>query len=301
MANLREIKGKIKSVKNLQKITRALEVVSTVKLQKTKQQAESLKDYLVDLLAILSQVGEKINIFWSEMNNGLVKKWDQKKRKLIIILSSERWLCGALNSKLLRKIYMDEWFGDDKDYFVIGKKWLEYLKRGKANIIWSLNIGDTFTEEELLPLYSYFDQAVEGEVYDQVTLYFNYFKNSIAQIPTAVQLLPFTQESFQKFLKDLEIEYTLSTSMGNKDMMIEPDMEMYVKEMRRQIRNYVIDSALVQNKTWEHAARMIAMKSAKDNATEFTKSLTLSFNKARQGAITQEISEIVSAKIAIGG
>jgi len=106
MANLREIKGKIKSVKNLQKITRALEVVSTVKLQKLKQQAESLKDYLVDLLAILSQVGEKVDIFAS--NNVSSTNTGEKKKHLMIVLTSERGLCGALNSKLLRKIYQDE-------------------------------------------------------------------------------------------------------------------------------------------------------------------------------------------------
>lgn len=176
---------------------------------------------------------------------------------------------------------------------------MEYLKRGKANIVGSLSIGDSFTEEELLPLYSYFDQAVESGKYESVSLYFNYFKNSIAQMPTKVQLLPFTKESFASFLQDLEISYSFEKVSADKDMIIEPDTESYVREIRRQIRNYVINSALVQNKTGEHAARMIAMKNAKDNATDFTKSLTLSFNKARQGTITQEISEIVSAKIAI--
>ena len=84
-------------------------------------------------------------------------------------------------------------------------------------------------------------------------------------------------------------------------MIIEPDEATLITEAKRQIRNYVIASAIVQNKAWEHASRMVAMKSAKDNAADLVKSLTLSFNKARQGAITQEISEIVSAKIAIGG
>ena len=299
MANLREIKSKIKSVKNLKKITRALEVVSTVKLQKTKQQAESLKGYLVDLLAILAQVGEKIDIF--QTWDSKLETWEKKGKKLVIVLTSERGLCGALNSKLLRKMYHDIWFGDEVDYFVVGKKGLEYLKRAKANIVGSVHVGDSFTEEELLPLYSYFDQAIEGGEYSEITLYFNYFKNSIMQIPAAVQLMPFTAESFQSFVVDLELSYEVNDNMWQKDMIIEPDMETYAKEMRRQVRNYILNAALVQNKTGEHAARMIAMKSAKDNAIDFVKSLTLSFNKARQGAITQEISEIVSAKIAIEG
>lgn len=295
MANLREIKGKIKSVKNLKKITRALEVVSTVKLQKTKSQAESLKKYLVDLLAILSEVGQSIDIFQP------LAQATPKKKKLIIVLTSERGLCGALNSKLLRKIYTEEWFGEDVDYFVVWKKGLEYLKRAKANIVGSIHIGDSFTEEELLPLYSYFDQAVNQSEYTHVSLYFNYFKNSIAQIPAAVQLMPLTQEWFGSFIEDLEIDYTFKSHVWKKDLIIEPDLESYITEMRRQVRNYVINAALIQNKTGEHAARMIAMKNAKDNAIDFVESLTLQFNKARQGAITQEISEIVSAKIAIGG
>jgi F-type H+-transporting ATPase subunit gamma len=142
---------------------------------------------------------------------------------------------------------------------------------------------------------------VSGHVYEEVTLYFNFFKNTIMQAPTAVQLMPFDKESFTSFISDLEIDYTFDSNIGNKDMIIEPDLKSYIVEMKRQIRNYVINAALVQNKTGEHAARMVAMKSAKDNAVDFVKSLTLSFNKARQGAITQEISEIVSAKIAIEG
>lgn len=266
-----------------------------MKLQKTKKQAESLKDYLVDLLAILSEVGQSVDVFQS---------WDVKKKKekkLMIVVTSERWLCGALNSKLLRKLYQEVGFDDSVDYFVIGKKWLEYLKRAKANIVGSLHIGDSFSEEELLPLYSYFDEALKSGEYTHVSLYFNYFKNVIMQIPAAVQLVPFTQESFTSFTKDLEIDHSFVSATWEKDLIIEPNLEEYIIEMRRQIRNYVINAALIQNKTGEHAARMIAMKNAKDNAVDFVKSLTLAFNKARQWAITQEISEIVSAKIAIGG
>lgn len=300
MANLREIKGKIKSVQNLKKITRALEVVSTVKLQKTKQKADSLKDYLIDFLWIYAQVSNIVDAFGKENE----ASWSVSDKKLVIVLTSERWLCGALNSKLLRKIYQHVWFDDSIDYFVVGKKWLEYLKRAKANIVGSLHLADSYGEEDLLPLYTYFDQAVASGAYGEVHLYFNYFKNSITQIPTSVQLLPFTQDSLVSFLTELEL-HDLSEEMQDvhtdKELLIEPDMQTYVLELRRQIRNYVINAALIQNKTGEHAARMIAMKNAKDNASDFAKKLKLNFNKARQGAITQEISEIVSAKIAIEG
>jgi len=117
--------------------------------------------------------------------------------------------------------------------------------------------------------------------YGEVKLYFNYFKNSIMQIPTSMELYPFRQEAFEAFLEDVDVQLT-PPEIGNKDLMIEPTVDEYMIELRRQIRNFVISSALVQNKTGEHAARMIAMKNAKDNATDMAKSLKLSFNKARQ-------------------
>lgn len=292
MANLREIKGKIGSVNNLKKITRALEVVSIVKLQKVKKQAEWLKSYLLDLLAILSHLDTSIGLYDEDGTS------NTNGRNLVIIITSERGLCGWLNSKVLRKV-LNETDIDTTDYFVVGKKWLEFIKRMWWNIVGNINVSDKFNEIELLPLYTFFDQAVQE--YSSVSLYFNYFKNSITQIPSVVQMMPFTEDSFNNFLETINVESPTTIDMWEKEMIIEPDHETLVAEAKRQIRNYVISSAIVQNKAGEHSARMIAMKNAKDNATSFVKSLTLSFNKARQGAITQEISEIVSAKIAIGG
>lgn len=150
-------------------------------------------------------------------------------------------------------------------------------------------------------MYTFFDQAVAGGEYNVIDLYFNYFRNSMIQTPTSIQLFPFAKQDFETFLEEIEVDYKFQTDLGKKDLLIEPSMSEFIAEARRQMRNYLIASAITQNKAGEHAARMIAMKSAKDNANKFVKSLTLTYNKARQGAITQEISEIVSAKIAIGG
>ncbi len=297
MANLKQIKTKIKSVKNLQKITKALEIVSTVKLQKTKGQADALKHYLIDLMAILAQVGEKIDLF--DASQEQTSKNSEK--NLIIVVTSERGLCGGLNSKLLRKVYAETAQSENNEFFIIGKKWLEFGKRAGRNIVGSLSAGDIYSEEDMLPLFSFFDVALDERSYKEIKLYFNYFKNTMTQLPTQSFLYPITKTSFEKLLKELELSYTISNQMDSKDLLVEPDIATYLKEIKRQIRNYAIASAVIQNKTGEHAARMIAMKSAKDNASGFVKSLTLSYNKARQGSITQEISEIVSAKIAIEG
>lgn len=296
MANLKQIKAKIKSVGNLKKITRALEVVSTVKLQKVKHQAEGLKQYLLEVLRIMSQLGQKADIFQ-------LSEIAQTSTKIaVIVLTSERGLCGGLNTKLLRKVLQEQGAGEDKDYFVVGKKGLEFLKRAGASIVGTLPVSDKLNPKELLPLFAFFDQAIEKGTYQRVVLYFNFFRNSILQLPSSIQLFPLTFQEIKGFFTTLEIPFSEpSAAVSQKDLLIEPDLPMVRNELRRQIRNYVIMSALVQNKAGEHAARMLAMKSAKDNATAFTKQLTLRFNKERQAAITREISEIVSAKIAIEG
>lgn len=288
--SLKAIKAKIKSVKNLKKITRALEVVSTVKLQRVKDQSEKLKNYLQDLLMIVSFLGEKVDIF--EENNNFADK------QLAIVVTSDRWLCWSLNSKLLKKVY--ENYKDQKgkvDFFVIGKKWLEYLVRMWFNVVGNLRLKDTFEEKDLLPLYSFLNQKFAN--YWKIDIWFNYFKNTLVQIPVDMQIYPFKKDNFISFLKQIDIDTNLEFKIFNKELIIEPDIESVRKEIMRQIRNYMIYSAILQNKTWEHAARMIAMKNAGDNSDKMIKTLTLSFNKARQASITKEISEITSAKMAI--
>lgn len=294
MANLKQIKSKIKSVSNLKKITRALEVVSTVKLQKTKSQAENLKEYLTDLLALVASV-------WG-VDNLLTPPVTTSTKKLIIVCSSERGLCWALNTRLFRKVVQDiSSSKDDTELFVLGKKALEFFKRVKTPIIGALHLHDTYQEKDLLPLYALLDEAMSSGTYSEIRLYFNYFKNVINQLPASLQLMPLSASTFDSFCAEVALDYGVVLGVNNKELIIEPSRDVYLLELKRQVRNYILASAILQNKTGEHAARMIAMKNAKDNSIAFIKQLTLAYNKARQWAITQEISEIVSAKIAIEG
>lgn len=298
MPNLKHIKTKIKSITNLKKITKALEIVSTVKLQKTKAKADNMKHYIVELMSILAQVWQKTDLF--EIVGTPTK--ETSKKELAIIVSSDRGLCGSLNSKLMKKIISDTSdYKQECDCFIIGKKWFEVCNRLWYPIVWLINIKDNFDESDLLSLFTYFEQSVLSQKYQSIKIYFNYFKNILTQVPTSLQIYPLTTESFQLFMKDVDLTISTADTIKDKDLVIEPDKTTLVTEIRRQIKNYIIMSAIIQNKTGEHASRMLAMKNAKDNSTGFIKSLTLTFNKARQSVITQEISEIVSAKIAIEG
>lgn len=292
MPNLKQIQTKIKSVWNLKKITRALEVVSTIKLQKTKEQTESLRTYLLDLLFIIDNVAEKIDLF--------KHKNVQSNKKLVIVVTTDKWLCWSMNSKLLKDVFLDlKDNKDNTDLFVIWKKWLEVLSRAWFNIVWSLSLSDNFVDEDLLPIYVYLKDALELHLYNEVQLYFNFFKSTLDQRPTSLQIFPLNKDVFETFIWKVELKRTLQSDMRWRDMIVEPNKSKLTKEIYRQIRNYIIQSAIIQNKTWEHASRMISMKNSKDNSNSIISHLTLSYNKARQAAITQEISEIVSAKIAM--
>lgn len=285
MPSLKHIKTTIKSVNNLKKITNALEVVSTVKLQKIKTYAEGLKDYLVDLTRIISAS-------WIDLTEKNKIKWE-----IVIFLSSERWLNGSLNTKLAKKLFSDKNDQNTK-YFVVGKKWLDLLSRAWKNIIWHINLKDDFDDKDILPLTTLVLENIQNH---KITIYFNYFKNVVTQIPTSLQINPINQNTLDGFLESIEVKKPQKFEIQNKDILLEPNIEQLKNEIKRQLVNYMIVSALIQNKSSEFAARMIAMKNAKDNSTGLINQLVLSYNKARQSVITQEISEIVSAKIAIEG
>ncbi|UFX82976.1 ATP synthase F1 subunit gamma [Candidatus Absconditicoccus praedator] len=291
MANLNQIKSKIKSVKNLKKITRALEVVSTVRLQKNKDKAAALKNYLLDLMFILNNIGQQLNLFSDSSSAS---------KKLIILVTTDRGLCGALNSKIIRQV--DDLHvrkNDDADYFVIGKKGLEYANRMNLNIVGQLSLPDNFSNEDLIPLFDYIESSLDEGYYGEIKVYFNYFKNSLIQVPTNIDIYPLKKENFHQFLSDIEEEYDLKSDLRGRQLIIEPDVQTLEKEIKRQIRSYMILSALIQNKTGEFASRMIAMKNAKDNSESTINNLTLTYNKTRQGMITQEISEITGATSAM--
>jgi|GEM_PF-167037 len=295
MANARQIKAKIKSVKNLQKITRALEIVSTVKLQKTKKRTEHYREFMEEFLRVLRVAHERIGLFNTDEQN------DDGKR-LIVVVSSERGLAGSLNSKLFKHIFTK--YNDHKDktdVFCIGKKAVEFFARSGFNIVGSIHLKDEFEEKDAASLFTYLQDSFDQKTYAKIKVYFNYFKNTITQIPLRFKLYPLDNDSFNTFAKDIDInletyEESLSAS---QEFIYEPTKEILKASLLKQLAEYIIYGAILQNKTGEFAARMLAMKNAKDNAAKTADSLTIKFNNARQAAITQEISEIVSAKIAI--
>lgn len=296
MANTKLIRGKIKSVGNLQKIIKALEIVSTIKLQKLKSKTNNFKLFMLEFLRVLESLKEHINIFDSheQQENG---------KELIVVVSSDKWLCGWINTKLLKHIaqkYQDSDLKQNVDIVAIGKKALEFFVRDGRNVVASVPLKDDFDERDLQSIYVYLRDAIAHKKYSTIKIYFNFFKNIVTQVPLRFKLYPLDQESFASFLKDLDIaaDTTLSFKQ-HTDLVIEPDIEQFKKNLIQELTEMIVYHAALHNKTGEHAARMLAMKNAKDNCIEIIGWLQLVYNKTRQSKITQEISEIVSAKLAI--
>lgn len=294
MPSLKQIKTRIKSTQNLKKITKALEVVSTVKLQKNKARTEHMRDYFIKLAQLIAKVGDYTNLFRETVS-------PTSERNLVILISSDKGLCGASNSKLFKSIteqYREH--KDQTDLFVIGKKWFEFAARSGYTVVGNLMLGDDYVQSDLAALFAYID--INAAQYRSISIVFNFFKNILIQIPQSLTIYPLDINQVEQLLEQSWLTLTITQSKKSEDdTLIEPGMSEVNKELLRQIKQYIIMSALQQNKLTEHAQRMIAMKWAKDNCGQLIDGLTLQYNKARQAAITKEISEIVSAKIAIEG
>lgn len=298
MANTKLIRGKIKSVGNLQKIIKALEIVSTIKLQKLKSKTNNFKLFMLEFLRVLESLKDHVNIFDFDRQT-----WDKDGRRLIVVVSSDKWLCGWINTKLMKHIsqkYQEANKKHDVDIIAIGKKALEFFVRDGWNVVASTPLKDDFDERDLQAIYVYIQQAIAQKTYSKIKVYFNFFKNIVVQVPLRFKLYPLDQDSFSAFLQDLDIDVTTTLSFKqHTDLVIEPDREQFKKNLVEELTEMIIYHAALHNKTWEHAARMLAMKNAKDNCGDIIGWLQLVYNKTRQSRITQEISEIVSAKLAI--
>lgn len=293
MADIKQLKIKITSTKNIKKITSAMEVISTIKLQKVKKSAEHLRDYMNTFLGMLSSVNAYTDIF--------PQPSDQAKRKLAILISSEKGLCGSLNTSLFKQFENE--YADHKeklDVYVIGKKGREFCARRGYSVVATHSLSDIFWAKDLAELYAFLSQAQKNGKYMEIRVWYNFFKNTMKQIPAGFQLFPLSSEKFGEFMDTLEIKIPKPEQVRNTNYMkLEPTKQAIVKKAYDIMMNVIVYGAVLHNKTGEFAARMLAMKWAKDNATTIIDDLTLAYNKARQDAITKEVLEIVSAKAVI--
>jgi F-type H+-transporting ATPase subunit gamma len=286
MAVGKEVKTKISSIKSTQKITSAMEMVAASKMRRAQERRVVGKPYAVRIRSVVGQIARAV----SEYKHVYM---DQREVKRVgyIIISTDRGLCGGLNTNLFKQTMrsMKEWSDKDvsNDLCVVGNKGAAFFGSFGGNIVATMkNLGDAPTSSDLIGGVKVMLDAYEEGKIDQLLLVSNEFVNTMTQTPIVEQLLP---------LKPVEDEKLTH----HWDYLYEPDAKELLDELLVRYIESQVYQAVVENKACEQAARMIAMKSATDNAGDIVKELQLLYNKARQAAITQELSEIVSGAAAV--
>ena len=288
MASGKEIRTKIKSIQNTQKITKAMEMVAASKMRKAQDRMAASRPYS----AKMRQVIHHLAFAHTEYKHPYLLDRSDVKRVGYIIISTDRGLCGGLNTNMFKAALnsMKEWTakGVEVDYCTIGSKALGFFKRMKGSIVSELsNLGDAPVMIDLIGAVKVMlDSYNEGKI-DRLYLIHNEFVNTMTQDPAVSQLLPVTSIQEEDELKH------------HWDYIYEPDAKEVLDGLMIRYIESLVYQGVTENIACEMASRMIAMKAASDNAGNLIDELQLAYNKARQAAITQEISEIVGGAAAV--
>ena len=287
MAVGKEIRTKIGSIKNTQKITRAMEMVAASKMRKTKDRMQATRPYSKKIGQIIKHLAQAN----PEYKHPYLIARDVK-RVGIIVVSSDRGLCGGLNSNLFRKTltHLMQWEKDniEVDVCTIGTKASGFFSNLKVNLVGQVTkLGDAPHLQDIVGVIKIMLDAYEAGRIDQLYVVSNEFVNTMTQRPTVEQLIPAVA---------CELDENLN---GHWDYIYEPDAKEVLDHLLTRFIESKVYQGLVENNACEQAARMVAMKSASDNAGNLISELQLIYNKARQAAITQEISEIVAGAAAV--
>jgi len=294
--NLKEVRDRIRSVKNTQQITKAMKMVSAAKLRRAQQAIQEMRPYankLNEMLRnILSNVEDEVSIEFA--NEREVKK------ACLVVITSNRGLCGAFNSNVIKKAmaainekYADVRANGNLTLLFIGKRGLDYMKKRYPDceiIDEYVELFNDLTFDQTSAISERLMQAFENRTYDEVTVAYGRFKNAATQFAEADQFLPVAKLENSEEDGDLKADY-----------IFEPDMEGLLAYLVPNILHTQFFRYNLDTHASEHGARMTAMDKATDNASELLRDLRLSYNKARQESITNEILEIVGGAAALEG
>lgn len=285
MANLKEIRIRIDSTKNTQQITKAMKMVSAAKLRKAQHQIQNMRPYAITLKNVIADIAAT-----QKVSHPLMVKKENPKTVLLVILTSDRGLCGGFNSGINK--FADRYIAENKnrfekiDFIFIGKRGIDYFARKGVKALENFtkldkDISFEFARTIAEKLIAQF----ESGHYDEIRMVYNEFKSAISQKVVCETILP------------VEIERTNAEGLEVKiaaDMIFDPAPELIIEDLLKKNFNLQVYRAMSESVASEHGARMTAMENASNNARDMISKLTLNYNKARQEKITTELTEIVS-------
>ena len=285
-ANTRDIRRRIKSVKNTAQITKAMQMVAASKMRKAQAAAMAGRPYADLLNRVLVSLSRKTN---PELSPLLEVR--EVKKELVLVISTDKGLCGALNTNLLRETRVF----DDKPtaYVATGRKAVQYLARTKKDLLADFALKDAPALIDTKPISKFLiDKFLSGEV-DKVSILYTKFINTLSLKPTVQTILPISPA-------DLPKDSAGAPEDDNLEFRYEPSAAEVLAGILPHYVHFQVYQMVLNARASEHSARMVAMKSATDNAKQLIKDLTLEYNKIRQASITTELLEITTAQLALG-
>ncbi|EMJ9776275.1 MULTISPECIES: F0F1 ATP synthase subunit gamma [Morganella] len=287
MAGAKEIRSKIASVQNTQKITKAMEMVAASKMRKTQDRMAASRPYAETIRSVIGHIA----LGNLEYKHPYLEEREVK-RVGYLVVSTDRGLCGGLNINLFKKLIveMKDWSdkGVQTDLALIGSKAASFFASVGGNVVAQVNgMGDEPSLADLIGSVKVMLQAYDEGRLDKLYIVTNRFVNTMSQVPTIVQVLPLPPSDDENLKKK------------TWDYLYEPDPKALLDSLLRRYIEALVYQGVVENLASEQAARMVAMKAATDNGGNMIKELNLVYNKARQASITQELTEIVSGAAAV--
>jgi F-type H+-transporting ATPase subunit gamma len=297
MAGTKEIRLKIKSVQNTRKITKAMEMVAASKMKKAQERMRAGRPYARRILSIAMHAAQAN----SEYKHPLLNRRPEVRRVGAVVITTDKGLCGGLNTNLLRIVLAQhkEWLakGLEAEYCTIGNKGLGFVNRMGGKIVSQVtNYGDRPVLDRLIgPVKMLVDGYLEGRL-DEVHIFSNRFLNTMSQQPVHSTMIPIPLEWQTPDGIDVDDH---KARAGSWDYLYEPDAKTVLDELLVRYLETLVYQAAAENIASEQSARMVAMKAASDNAQNIIEELQLIYNKSRQASITKELSEIVGGAAAV--
>lgn len=291
MPSTRDIRRRIKSVKNTAQITKAMQLVAAAKMKKAQDQAANGRHYAELLNKVLvnlkDNAEEGLHPFFSEGKGS---------KTLVLLIASDKGLCGALNTNLFKKLLTSELSEGEVDYVTIGKKAVQVINRLRRHLLADFPIKDPAKFAEVRSVARFLQEKFLTGEYKKVLVVFNNFINTVTTLPTVEQILPVNPVTLGG-KRDFAPE--IATATATQEYTFEPSAAVVFETVLPQYVNDTVYQMVLESRASEHSSRMVAMKNATDNAKQMIKDLSLEYNKLRQASITNELLEITTAKMAL--
>ncbi len=284
MANIKIVKRRIKSAQNISQITKAMEMVAASKMKKAQETAILGKPYAEKIYQVVSEFASRID----KKAHPLLSDGNPSGKILVIMISTNKGLCGGLNTSLFRAI--NNWWNqnDNLEFITLGKKGSNFVTRTGKSLAADFSENRNFLESVGAVTKIMVDGFI-NHTYKEVYLVYNVFLNALKQIPVRKRILPIRLTEENMAAKEVELS----------EFLIEPGIDEILEDLLPHYLENQLRTAIFESEASEHSARMITMKNATDAANDLTFELTLVYNKARQEKITNEIADIVTARMAV--